>query len=41
MSHPASGGSLLGLMDYPALERNAEQPKMNVAGISCYPRKLD
>ena len=41
MSHPAPGGPLLGLIDYPALERNAKQPKMNVAGIGCYPRKLD
>ena len=41
VSHPAPGGPLLGLIDYPALERNAKQPKMNVAGIGCYPRKLD
>ena len=32
-----------GLIDYPALERNAElfKPKMIVAGISCYSRKQD
>ena len=32
-----------GLIDYMALERDAElfEPKMIVAGISCYSRKLD
>ena len=32
-----------GLIDYPALERNAElcKPKMNLAAIGCYSRKLN
>jgi len=32
-----------GLIDYPALEKNAElfKPKMIIAGISCYSRKLN
>ena len=31
-----------GLIDYPALERNAElKPKMNLAAVGCYSRKLN